>query len=206
MAIKQGNLTIDTGYYQPPLRAFHSSVVINDSIYAWGGYQKELPEVHDSVTKRKVLSPVLIFDIANGTWKSKLTTGASPLGVNSYACTSVRNRICFFGGYCGHEGCYHNSLCELDVNSLQWTEVSPTADSKGLPMKKRVNGMVSFTCDDEDIALIVGGRGPPTKTPQPNAIYITRPDGNVVTNEQHMYNFSTSECYCINYFLYYNII
>ena len=104
------------------------------------------------------------------------------------------------GGYCGHEGCYHNSLCELDVNSFQWTEASPTADREGLPMKKCFSGMISFTCDNEDIALIVGGSGSPTETPQPNAIYITRDDGSVVTNEHHMYNFSTSEYYLCRFF------
>ena len=53
--------------------------------------------------------------------------------------------------------------------------------------------MVSFTCNNEDIALIVGGRGSPTETPQPNATYVTLPNGNVATNEHHMYNFSTGE-------------
>ena len=178
----------------------HSTVVINDNVYMWAGYQPGLPTVHDSEEKRRMTCPVEIFNIADGTWKTKLTKGKPPLGVRSYACTRVGNCICFFGGYCIHDDCYHNSLNELNVESLRWTQLSPTIDKQGLPIKKRVCGMVSFTCtcNNEDIALIVGGRGSPTKTLQPNATYVTMKDGDVVTNEHHMYNFSTGEYKCCN--------
>ena len=181
------------GYCQPTLRVDHSTVVINDNVYMWAGLQPGLPTVHDSEEKRRMTCPVEIFNITDGTWKTKLTKGKPPLGVRSYACTSVRNHICFFGGHCCHDDCFHNSLNELNVDSLQWTQLSPTTDKQGLPIKKHVCGMVSFTCNNEDIALIVGGSGSPTETPQPNATYITVDDGDVVTNEHHMYNFSTGE-------------
>ena len=193
------------GYCQPTLRTDHSTVVINDNVYTWAGYQPGLPKVHDSEEKRRMTCPVEIFNIADGTWKAKLTKGKPPLGVRSYACTSVRNRICFFGGHCRHDDCHHNSLNELNVDSLQWTQLSPTTDKQGLPIKKHVCGMVSFTCDNEDIALIVGGCGSPTETPQPNATYVTLPNGKVVTNEHHMYNFSTGEYKCCNTLCYNNI-
>ena len=181
------------GYYQPTFRAGHSTVVINDNVYMWAGIQDGLPEVHDSEEKRRMTCPVEIFNIADGTWKTKLTKGKPPLGVYYYACTSIRNRICFFGGYCIHDGCRHNSLNELNVDSLQWTQLSPTTDEQGLPIKKQNCGMVSFTYDNEDIALIVGGSGKLTNIPQPNATYITQDNGDVVTNEHHIYNFSKSE-------------
>lgn len=188
------------GYYQPTLRAFHSTVVINDNVYMWAGNQYGLPEVHDSEEKRRMTCPVEIFNIADGTWKTKLTKGKPPLGVHNYACTSVRNCICFFGGHCNHDGCYHNSLNELNVDSLQWTQLSPTTDKQGLPIKKEGCGMVSFTCNNEDIALIVGGCGLPTKTPQPTL------GDDVATNEHHMYNFSTGEYKYCNTLCYNNIL
>ena len=53
-------------------------------------------------------------DIVDGTWGTKYTTKIPHLGVYSYACTSIGNRIYFFGGEeCGHKGCYLNSLSEL---------------------------------------------------------------------------------------------
>ena len=62
-------------------------------------------------------------------------------------------------------------------------------------MKKRIYDMISFTSDNEEFIFIVGGtcKGSPTATPQPDATYIARDNGIVVTNEQHMYNLSTSE-------------
>ena len=177
----------------------HSTVAINDNVYMWAGYQPGLPKVHDSEEKKRMTCPVEIFNIADGTWKTKLTKGKPPLGVTDYSCTGVRNRICFFGGDCYHVSCYHNSLNELNVDSLQWTQLSPTTDKQGLPIKKYGCGMVSFTCNNEDIALIVGGCGSPTETLQPNATYyVTLSSGNVATNEHHMYNFSTGEYKCCN--------
>ena len=216
MASKQGTCTLLAiisdytvlcyiGYYQPTLRPGHSTVVINDNVYMWAGSWSELPKVHDSEEKRRMTCPVEIFNIADGTWKTKLTKGKPPLGVRSYACTSVGNCICFFGGHCNHDDCYHNSLNELNVDSLQWTQLSPTTDKQGLPIKKWNCGMVSFTCNNEDIALIVGGYGSPTETPQPNATYVTLHSGNVATNEHHMYNFSTGEYKCCNTLCYNNI-
>ena len=193
------------GYCQPTVRGDHSTVVINDNVYMWAGGWRELPKVHDSEEKRCMTCPVEIFNIADGTWKTKLTKGKPPLGVRSYACTSIRNGICFFGGHCRHDDCHHNSLNELHVDSLQWTQLSPTTDKQGLPIKKHLCGMVSFTCDNEDIALIVGGCGSPTETPQPNATYVTLSNGKVATNEHHMYNFSTGEYKCCNTLCYNNI-
>ena len=193
------------GYYQPKLRGIHSTVAINDNVYMWAGLQDGLPEVHDSEEKRHMTCPVEIFNIADGTWKTKLTKGKPPLGVISYACTSVRNRICFFGGHCNHDDCYHNCLNKLNVDSLRWTPISPTTDKQGLPIKKHHCGMVSFTCNNEDIALIVGGYGSPTETPQPNATYVKIKGGDVVTNEHHMYDFSIGEYKCCNTLCYNNI-
>ena len=65
--------------------------------------------------------------------------------------------------------------------------------NKDYQSRNMVCGMVSFTCNNEDIALIVGGYGSPTETPQLNATYVTPDDdGDVVTNELYMYTFSRS--------------
>ena len=201
MASKQGNYTqylrrqqtyllLFIGYYQPPLRGVHSTVVINDKVYMWGGQQKWLSEVHNSVEKKTVTSFIDVFSVADGVWRTQPTTGTPPLGVCGYACTSIKNSIYFFGGYCGHKGCYHNSLYVLDIVSLRWIEISPTADSDGLPIKKCASGMISFTSDS---VLVVGGRGLATKILQPHSTYVRRHNSEVVTNEQHVYNFSKGE-------------
>ena len=174
----------------------------------WAGNEPGIPGVRDSEEKRHRMTHFIdVFNLADGTWKSELTSGEHPLGWAYHACTSVGNRLCSFGGCCNHDGYMygHNSLNELNVDNFQWTQLSPTADKQGLPIRKWACGMVPFSCNNEDIALIVGGCGLPTKTPQPNAIYVTLSDGEVVTNEHHLYNFSTGKYKCCNTLCYSSI-
>ena len=44
-------------------------------------------------------------------------------------------KIYFFGGYCGHGDCCHNSLSSINVEDMIWTELFPTTDERG-PAKK----------------------------------------------------------------------
>lgn len=140
------------------------------------------------------MSQVDIFNVFDGTWSHGVTQGPAPLGVYGYGCARIGNSIYYFGGWCGHKDCYHNSLCQLNVETLQWTQVSPTSDEEGLPMKKCISGVVSFSSNDDDIVFVVGGSGRlANMTEQPHSNYIIGEDGDV-TDEQHMYNISTSEC------------
>lgn len=131
----------------------HSAAAINGKLYIWGGCMDNLPKVHSSAEKTSVLSQVEIFDPRTLLWEHKTTTGTPPLGVywNAYA----NNDKCLytFGGYCGHANCYHNSVHQLDVSSLQWREVMAVNPGDS-PMKKWQCGMVSFTLGKEG-----GGEG-----------------------------------------------
>ena len=126
----------------------------------WGGYQPSLPFVHDNETKRSMTSVIEIYHLLTGRWEQRPTTGTPPLGVTGYASTSIGNNIYYFGGYCNHDDCYHNSLYRLNVNSLVWTELSPTTPLRG-PMMKSHCGMVGVRMDDGRAYLVVvGGWGP----------------------------------------------
>ena len=77
--------------------------MIGDSLYLWGGYEDNLPRVHNSEEKRRVTSHVHIFDITTGKWNNQSTRGNPPLGVVGYLCTTVNNKIYYFGGFCVHD-------------------------------------------------------------------------------------------------------
>ena len=49
------------GIYQPQKRYGHSTVLINNDLYLWGGKQDGLPEVHSSDLKRRMTSVVEVF-------------------------------------------------------------------------------------------------------------------------------------------------
>ena len=58
--------------YEPKARSIHCTEIIERKVYCWGGYQKDLPAVHDSKEKRLFLSVIEVFDIETG--KSEYTT------------------------------------------------------------------------------------------------------------------------------------
>ena len=47
--------------YQPRARAAHSTVLIEDKLYNWGGRHSDLPRVHSSAEKEALTSFVDVF-------------------------------------------------------------------------------------------------------------------------------------------------
>ena len=152
-----------------------------------------MPEVHDSQEKRRFISCVEVFHCESGEWKCQPTRGAPPLGVKGYGCTAVGDTLHFFGGYCNHGNCYHNSIHSLSTSSLHWVDLSPTTSKGGAPMRKGGSKIVAFRDGEEDILYIVAGLGPAPSNPQPGAQYFPTGGDSVSCNENHMFSLSTSE-------------
>ena len=164
-------------------------------MYLWAGSipKPPMPKVHDSHEKLQYLSTVEVFDLETGYWDQLTTNGTPPLGVESYSCVAVESELCYFGGGCGHPGCYHNSVHTLSTSTLQWRMLAPTTSEDGAPMKKHGSGIVHFTDEKKDFLLVVGGAAPIAGpySRQPGAEY---QEGTYVhTNEQHVFCLSTSE-------------
>ena len=159
-----------------------------------------IPEVHDSPTKREFLSSVDVFQSDCGDWIRRETSGTPPLGVEGYRCAAVGDSLYYFGGDCGHDKCYHNSVHKLSTSSLQWMMLSPSTSESGAPMRKTNSGMVPFRDGEEDILYVVAGIGPTPSHRQPGAQYSTVSDY-LFSNEQHMFSLTTSELYTV-----YNVI
>ena len=155
----------------------------------WGGRQPGLPEVHDSKEKNSMCSVMEVYHLATGRWEQKPTTGTPPLGMIGYAAAAIGNKIFYYGGYCGHGGCYHNSLHSFNVKTFNWEGLSPTTPRHG-PMMKGSCGMV----DGEDYLVIIGGRGPRSNTPtQAGAQYSDDGFGKKRCNEIHYYKLSSGQ-------------
>ena len=158
----------------------------------WGGYQEDLPEVHDSEEKRRITSNIQHFTPSTGQWITRGTTGTPPLGVGSYCCTAINDLLYYFGGYCGHDNCYHNSITQLDTVSLQWRELEPT-DATRPVMRRSHGGMISFEHDGVHHLLMIGGKGSKPAVQLPHNKYIKLLSGRWRTNEHSMYNISSSK-------------
>ena len=155
-----------------------------------------LPSIHDGDDKLQHTSYIDMFYLTKGWWEKKSTTGKPPLGIYGYSCTSINNRLCYFGGRCGHDPIedvcdgYHNSINVLDTTTLHWQQLSPTTDDNA--MRRAYSDMISFSCDNEDLIFIIGGSGPPPKSCQSSASY-HESSKCCYTNECNIFNTTTSE-------------
>ena len=164
--------------------------MIRGNLYLWGG--SELPHVHNNDDKRGLTSQINIFNIASGVWDSSPTRGNPPLGVKGYLCTSVSDKIYYFGGWCHHNQCYHNSINELDTSTFTWTQLQPTDDSITV-MRRAFGGIKSTEHAGVYRLLCIGGVGSPPSTKPLQARYHQLPSGKVRTNEQNIYDLTTGD-------------
>ena len=181
--------------YQPEGRRCHTSNIIGNHLYVWSGSQRGLPRSHNDESKRKFTSCVEIMDLDTGKWKQAATTGNSPLGVAGYSSAVIENSILYFGGYCSHDGCFHNSVTRLNIDSLEWKELFPTNPHTG-PMMKWRCGMIPVKIDGKNYLLVIGGHqfGPSVNTPQQQNAQYKEEFDDIYTNEQHYFDLSTSKC------------
>lgn len=181
---------------EPMPRSSHSTAFVGGKLLLWGGDQRRLPRVHDSTKKREFLSRVDVFHLQTGEWrKHQPTTGPPPLGAAGYALAVIDTDLHYFGGWCGHGDCYHNSIHKLD-GSLQWKALSQTATKSGWPMLKSHSGMVAFKDKEEHLLFVVGGWGvaPTSSLCQRGADYVEgHLTTSVHTNEQHIFSVKKSE-------------
>ena len=164
-------------------------------MYAWGGDEYGLSYVHSSNEKQTLTSKIKIFHLPSGQWNVKATSGNPPLGVMGYSCTAVGEKIYYFGGSCGHNLCYHNSLNELDTVNLTWKQLQ-SIDNHISVMKRCNGGMITVEDDGTYMYLLmIGGVGSPPTVQLQQAQYIYSHDGQCVrTNECNMYNILTGKC------------
>ena len=180
-------------------REDHSTIRVGDCLYMWVGKQSGLPEVHNDETKKSESSVMEVCHLQSGRWEQKPTTGTPPLGVRGYAAAAIGNEIFYYGGWCGHSGCYHNSLYSFNVETFNWKELSPTTSNHG-PMMKWLCGMVAAQLEGEDYLVVIGGDGPPdNNTPkQPDAQYSGKV--RLYCNEIHYYKLSSGIFMLVHYY------
>lgn len=177
--------------YYPNGRAGHTTVVVKDNLYLWGGYQEQIPSIHDSKEKRKMTSVIDIFHLYSGQWSERQTEGQPPLGILGYACFPINEHIYFFGGDCGHDNCYHNNVTALDITTFNWTEIKATSlgEDAIAPTRKAACGMVHIIFNKEDALFVFGGYGTcPASRDQSHSQYaIDSTNGLFRNNEQHIF-------------------
>ena len=186
------DILFSTGQYKLGLRVGHSTQVIGDNLYLWGGGQHNLPQVHNSYEKRRLTSQVEIFNITSGKWDSIPTSGDPPLGVAGYVCTTFKDKIYYFGGWCFHGDCYHNSIIQLDTSTYTWTQLQPTDDNIAV-MRRGCGCIMSTEYEGRYRLLMIGGEGSLPSKQVPKFHYHQLSSVRVSTNEHNLYDLSTGK-------------
>ena len=169
----------------------HSAPVVGESLFVWGGTRPDLPRVHDSPQKKRLLSTIDRLDMRTARWSSHVTRGTSPpLGPAGYFSTTRNTDIFFFGGDCGHDDCYHNDVNLFNSLTYEWTNLIPTSDTV---MKRGYGGMMCMECIGTEYLLIIGGEGSTPTTRHSQYQYDQLVTGHVYTNEHNLFNLSTSK-------------
>ena len=167
-------------------------------MYLWGGY--DVPLVHNNDEKRRLTSQIAILNITSGIWSSRSTNGSPPLGVKGYLCTSMNDKIYYFGGRCENNSCYHNGLNELVISTLTWTQLQPTDDRISV-MKRGYGGIMSSKQAGHHCLLVIGGIGSPPSIQLPQAQYYQHRDSRISTNEHNIYDLTTGNNINISYYI-----
>ena len=117
----------------------------------------------------------------------------SSMGVIGYAAAAIGNEIFYYGGYCGHLDCNHNSLFSFNVDTFNWKELSPTTPHHG-PRMKCYCDMIAVQLDGEDYLVVIGGSGPSdNNTPKQSGAQYS----GGICNEIHYYKLSSGQCVCV---------
>ncbi|XP_019854481.1 PREDICTED: uncharacterized protein LOC105313468 [Amphimedon queenslandica] len=178
--------------YQPGKRDRHSTVRVGDYLYMWGGDQPDLPNVHNNEKKKSMCSVMEVCHLRTGRWEQKPTTGNPPLGVVYYAAAAIGREIFYFGGWCNHPGCRHNSLYSFNVDTFNWKELSPTTSHHG-PMMKSFCDMIAIKVNGEDYLVVIGGYGSSSNNTPPQSGAQYSGEGYQRCNEIHFYKLSTGQ-------------
>ena len=169
----------------------HSAPVVRESLFVWGGNRPGLPLVHDSPQKEKFLSTIDRLDMRTARWSFHVTRGTSPpLGPVGYFSTTRNTDIFFFGGWCGHDDCYHYDVNLFNSLTYEWTNLIPTSDTV---MKRAFGGMMCMECMGTEYLLIIGGHGSTPTTRHSQYQYDQLVNDRDCTNEHNLFNLSTSK-------------
>ena len=170
--------------YQPAPRFQQTAAQIGHKTFLLEGRTQDFT----AKAKQMLASSIETFDSIHEKWEQKGTTGPSPPGLYSGACTTVLESLFHFGGFDGYSN--HNSLHCLNSVTLEWTQVhSQTPGNQ--PMPKSNCGMVTY--HDEAVGVtslaVFAGFGKPINPTQLGSSFVKLlSDGRGYTNEFHLFD------------------
>ncbi|KAM4679187.1 kelch domain-containing protein 3 isoform 2-T3 [Amazona ochrocephala] len=107
----------------PYMRYGHSAVLIDDTVYIWGGR-------NDTEGACNVL---YAFDVNTHKWFTPKVSGMVPGARDGHSACVLAKSMFIFGGYEQLADCFSNDIHKLDTTNMMWTLIS----AKGTPARWR---------------------------------------------------------------------
>lgn len=155
---------VEASMYQPLARRYPFAAAVRGQLYVWGGLTESL-----ATQKADDVATVDKFDPFLGQWVKLRPAGSPPLGWCNGASAGDDGHVFTYGG--SDTKTYYDSLHQLDVETLTWTELS--AHAVGGPVKKVACGLLYYECQLECHVVVFGGYSHmgPSDSIQPGACY-----------------------------------
>ena len=123
-------------HYEPQGRFDHCSALVGQKLYTYGG--------HFGAAGNTPSDPPTVieaFDLTTERWEQLQTSGTPPPGFLGTACAAIGPWLYTFAGNNARQ--FFNTICQLDIRSLTWTEMIPV-NPQDAPMDKTGAAMVSY--------------------------------------------------------------
>ena len=181
--------------YEPSPRFYHvaasvsaSDVSTSQLVIVWGG---DTAEFYSRDGRTQLASRCQLFHIQSEVWGERhAVLGPPHPGLSAAACTSFRDYLFMYGGYCDNTiSNISEVLSCVNIKTLTWSQLCPEGTAGG-PMRKVGCGMIHVSSDK---LAVIGGYGIPTGPTQPGSSVImdTRfADGSGWTIEVHVFDLS----------------
>ena len=145
---------------------------------------------HTTLRKEEQARRLYKWDPYYESWESLLTTGSYPEGFSVGASASANMVLYTYGG--ADRSSHKGSLHKLDMNTMEWVQLSGSGSSPDCPMEKIGCQMVVY----KEKLVLFGGYGVPSGPIHPGAEHVRNceyPDHRGWTNEMHCFDLKEGE-------------
>ncbi|XP_072391369.1 kelch domain-containing protein 3-like [Diabrotica undecimpunctata] len=143
---------VPVGGPEPSARDFHTSVVINDRMYLFGG-RGTLVDHFVGGRQMMYCNELWYLDLNTFTWHHCEVTGTVPVGRRSHSAFVYDEKMYIFGGYNSDRDRHYNNIFEFDPKTNVWKKLSVTGKK---PCRRRRQACVLVG----DRVYMFGGTSP----------------------------------------------
>uniref|UniRef100_A0AC35U208 Kelch motif family protein n=1 Tax=Rhabditophanes sp. KR3021 TaxID=114890 RepID=A0AC35U208_9BILA len=108
---------------KPTHRDFHTSVILGDEMFVWGGRSDAMGLFHSG--KDLYFNNVHILNLRTAEWTVVYSGRNGPSGRRSHSAFSYNNIMYIFGGFNSEYNIHYNDIHAYDPVLMTWKEISP---------------------------------------------------------------------------------